>query len=148
MYQFKKLHNWPKNLVNIDFLTHFSISISWNLIEIYFQFEIVAHYNPTMIAFFIFFIWLLIFLNIIKTILFTWLVNNMQFTLQTIFKVKFIIKPHTIPVFWPWISLFHHLRLCFAITRRLLIYLSFFTCYIFAIMHKIHSIFYHLFYEL
>lgn len=126
LYVNLKLYNWLKNLVDINFLTHFPIGISWYLIEVYVWFEIIAYCSLIMIAFFIFFVWFFIFSNIIKTILFIWLANNMQLALQTIFKVSFITKSYKMPVFWSWISLFYHLRSYFAIVYRLLIYPSFF----------------------
>ena len=64
------LHNWLKNLVNGDSLTHLPVSISRHLIKIYIRFETVAHRSPTMMAFVILLFWFLLLLDTIRTILF------------------------------------------------------------------------------
>lgn len=141
-----RLYNWLKNVVNIKLLTHFSVGICRHLIKIYVRFEIIAYRSLTQIAFFIFFVWFFIFLNKIRTILFTWLANNTQLALRIIIKVNFIIKSYTIPVFPSWISFFYYLRSCFAIARHLLIDSSLFIYNTLAIIYKTYSIFHRFFY--
>lgn len=143
MYVNPRFHNQLKNLVNIDLLTYFLMDISRYLIEVYVQFRVITYHSLTVIACFIIFIWLLIFLNKIRIISFTSFANNIQFVLRLIFKVNFITKSYTMLVFQTWISLSHHFCSCFAIIYRIPIYLSFLTCYILAILHKTHRISHH-----
>lgn len=134
------LHNWLKNLVNVDSLTLLPIGISRHFIEMDIRLEIIAHWSPKMITFFEFFPGSLSSwtqsgkyrspgLRIIRSLLFgqspKWTSSlNLTRYPSSLFRI----------------SLLYHFCQCLAIMSCLFIYPTFLTSYTFSIIHRPNSI--------